>query len=114
MRRRRSEKWHTYDWVLHHDNARLHAVYIIQELLAENKMAVVPHPLYLPDLAPSKMKIKLKGQRFDTVEEIQVETQMVLKTQAKKHFEDVFQKWQKHWDQYVHFQGDSFEGDGAE
>jgi hypothetical protein len=32
-----------------------------------------------------KMKIKLKGRRFDTVEEIRVETQ--------KDFQDEFQKW---------------------
>jgi len=48
-------------------------------------MTVVPHPPYSPDLAPSdfflfpKMKIKLKGQRFQTVEEIQAELQAVLK-----------------------------------
>jgi hypothetical protein len=41
--------------------------YIVQEFLAENKMAVVPHPPCSPYLAPSdfilfpKMKIRLKG-----------------------------------------------------
>jgi hypothetical protein len=41
--------------------------YIVQEFLTKNKMAVVPHPMYSPDLAPCdffllpKMKIKLKG-----------------------------------------------------
>jgi hypothetical protein len=38
------------------------------------------------------MKIKLKGRRFDTVEEIQAEMQMVLYTLTKKHFQDTFQK----------------------
>jgi hypothetical protein len=39
-------------------------------------MAVDPHPPYSPDLAPCdfflfpKMKLKLKGRRFDTIEEI--------------------------------------------
>jgi hypothetical protein len=38
-------------------------------------MAVIPHPLYSPDLALSdyfifpKMKLKLKGRRFDTIED---------------------------------------------
>jgi hypothetical protein len=42
-------------------------------------MAVIPHPPYSPDLAPCdfflfpKMKLKLKGRRFDTIEEIQAE-----------------------------------------
>jgi MoxR-like ATPase len=42
-----------------------------------------------------KTKIKLKGRRFDTVEEIQAEAQMVLNTLTKKHFQDAFKKWQK-------------------
>jgi hypothetical protein len=47
-------------------------------------MALIPHPPYSPDLAPCdfflfpKMKLKLKGRRFDTTEEIQAESQRVL------------------------------------
>ncbi|PNF38762.1 hypothetical protein B7P43_G14057, partial [Cryptotermes secundus] len=84
------------------------------------KMSVVPHPPYSPDLAPCdfflfpEMKIKLKGRRFDTVEEIQAETQTVLNTITKKDFQDAFQKWQKRWDRCMRSQGDYFEGDGAE
>ena len=45
-------------------------------LLTDNNMTVVPHPPYSPDLAPSdfflfpKLKMKLKGRRFQTLEEI--------------------------------------------
>jgi hypothetical protein len=52
-------------------------------------MAVIPHPPYSPDLAPCdffffpKMKLKLKGRRFDTIEEIQAESQRVLDTDRK-------------------------------
>jgi hypothetical protein len=60
------------------------------------------------------MKIKLKGLRFDRAEEIQAETQIVLNTVTKKHFQDALQKWQKPWDWSVCSQGDYFEGDGAE
>ncbi|PNF14013.1 hypothetical protein B7P43_G03567 [Cryptotermes secundus] len=92
----------------------------IRRILAKNKMAVVPHPTYSPDLAPCdfflfpKMKIKLKGRRFDTVEEIQAETQTVLNTLTKKDFQDAFEKWQKCWDWCMRSQGDYFDGDGAE
>jgi transposase len=47
-----------------------------KQFLAKHKMAVIPHPPYSPDLAPRdfflfpKMKLKLKGRRFDTIEEI--------------------------------------------
>jgi hypothetical protein len=52
-------------------------------------MAVIPHPPYSPDLAPCdffpfpKMKLKLKGHRFDTIEEIQPDSQRVLDTDRK-------------------------------
>ena len=48
--------------------------------------------LLSPDLAPCdfflfpKMKLKLKGRRFDTSEEIQAETQKVLDTLTEKDF----------------------------
>jgi hypothetical protein len=45
-------------------------------------MAVIPYPPYSPGLAPCdyffpfpKMKLKLKGHWFDTIEEIQAESQ---------------------------------------
>jgi hypothetical protein len=55
-------------------------------------MAVIPHPPYSPNLAPCdffllpKMKLKLKGRRFDTNEEIQAESQRVLDTMVGKDF----------------------------
>jgi hypothetical protein len=52
-------------------------------------MAVTPHPPYFSDFAPCdffllpKMKLKLKGRRFDTTEVIQTESQRVLDTDRK-------------------------------
>jgi hypothetical protein len=60
------------------------------------------------------VEIKLKGRRFDTVEEIQTESQKVLKTLTQKDFQDSFRSWQKRWDRCVRFQGDYFEGDGGD
>jgi hypothetical protein len=50
------------------------------------------------DLAPcdffifAKKKLKLKGRRFDTTEEIQAESQRVLDTLTEKDFQGAFQK----------------------
>lgn len=41
------------------------------------------------------MKIKLKGQRFDTDEEIQSELQEVLKMLIKNYFQEPFYNWEK-------------------
>jgi hypothetical protein len=55
-------------------------------------MAVITHPPYFPYLAPcdlflfSKVKLKLKGRRFGTTEEIQAELKRVLDTLREKDF----------------------------
>jgi hypothetical protein len=60
-------------------------------------MSVIPHPPYSHDLAPCdfslfpKMKLKLKGCQFDTIE-IQAKLQRVLDTLTEKDFQEAFQK----------------------
>jgi len=44
------------------------------------------------------MKLKLKGWRFVTIEEIQAESQRVLDTLIENDFQEVFQKWRRRWD----------------
>jgi hypothetical protein len=81
-------------------------------------MAVIPHPPYSPDLATCdfflfpKMKLKLKGNQFDTTEEIQGEMQRVLDTLTEKDFQKAFQKWRGLWDRCLHAGGNYFESDG--
>jgi hypothetical protein len=60
------------------------------------------------------MKFKLKGRRFDTIEEIQAEWQRVLDTLTEKDFQEAFQKWMRRWDRCLHAGGNYFEGDGGQ
>jgi hypothetical protein len=98
VRRRRPELRREQTWLLHHDNAPSHTSVLTQQFLAKHKMAVIPNQPYSPGLAPcdfllfSKMKLKLKGRRFDTIEEIQAETQRVVDTLTEKDFQEAFQK----------------------
>ena len=84
--------------------------------LTDNNMTVVPHPPYSPDLAPSdfllfpKLKMKLKGRRFQTVEDIQAESQAILNTLGENDFQECFKNWQGCWDRQAS-KGDYFEGD---
>jgi hypothetical protein len=67
--------------MLHHDIAPAHTSVLTQQFLAKYYMAVNPHPPYSPNMTPCdfflfpKMKLKLKGRRFDATEEIQAESQ---------------------------------------
>ena len=59
------------------------------------------------------MELKLKGRRFDTIEDIQVETQKVLDTLTENNLQDAFQKWRRRWDRCLHARGNYFEGEGG-
>jgi hypothetical protein len=58
------------------------------------------------------MKFRLKGRRFDTIEEIQAESQEVLKT-LTLDFQGCMESWKNRWDCCIHAQGDYFEGDSG-
>jgi hypothetical protein len=83
VQRRRLKFWREQTLLLHHDNAPSH-FRPHPAVLGEKQNCCHPHQPYSPDLAPcdffvfQKMKLKLKGRRFDTNEEIQAESQRVL------------------------------------
>ena len=85
------DQWRNNTMLLHHDNAPAHAALLTRRFLTANNMTVVSHPPYSPYLAPSdfflfpKLKMKLKGRRFQT-EEIQAESQAVLNTLRQNDF----------------------------
>jgi len=70
----------------------------MREFLAHNNIITLLHPPYSPDLAPCdfflfpKMKLQLKGCRFDKVEEIQWELQNVLGGLREQDFQHTFQQ----------------------
>jgi hypothetical protein len=59
------------------------------------------------------MKLRLKGRRFPSNEEIQAESQQVLNTLTLAYFNECFQKWQNRWDCCIQAQDDYFKGDGG-
>jgi hypothetical protein len=83
-------------------------------------MVIIPHPPYSPDLAPCnfalfpKLKMKLKGQRFETVSDIQRELQSVLDSIKENDFHSAFEVWKKLWDNCILSQGDYCEGNGSQ
>ena len=80
---------------------------LTHQFLAKNKIAIIPThrtPLIWHHVTP-KMKLKLKGRRFNTITEIQAETQKVLNTLTESNFQEAFQKWSKRWDRCLHSGG---------
>jgi hypothetical protein len=62
-------------------------------------MVIVPHPPYLLDLVPCdfalsfKLKMKLKEGRFETVCDIQRESQVALDSIKENDFHGTFEAW---------------------
>jgi hypothetical protein len=84
------------NWLLHHDNAPSHISLFTRECLTKNNMSVVPQPPNSADLAPCdfypfpRLKIKLKGRHFDTIEVMEAELQAMLNTLTEYDFQDAF------------------------
>jgi transposase len=119
VRRKIPEIWRNHNWLLHHDNAPAHTSLKTTEFVTNSNMVIIPRPLYSPDLAPCdfalfpKLKMKLKGRRFETVSDIQRESQAVLDSIKEIDFYCAFEPLKKRWNHYLRFQGDYFEGDGS-
>jgi hypothetical protein len=82
-------------------------------------MVIAPHPPYSPDLAPCvfalfpKLKMNLKGRRFETVADIQMESQAGLDNIMENDFHGAFEACKERWDHCIRSQGDYFEGNGS-
>jgi hypothetical protein len=81
-----------------------------QQFLVKNKMAVIPHPPYSPDLAPCgfflfpKMKLKLNGRLFHTIERSRPNRREFL-TLTEKDVQEEFQKWRSRCDRCLNAGG---------
>ena len=55
--------------------------------------------------------MKLKGRRYQTLEEIKAESQAVVNMLRENDFQECFKNWQLRWDLCQASEGDYFEGD---
>ena len=107
-------------WAQNHNNTLAHMLFVVQQFLASTKTTVIPHHPYSPDLAIcdfflfAKMKLNLKGWRFDNTEEIQTKSQNVMKMLTWYDFQQQFQPWKFYWDHCINAEEGYFKEDGGE
>jgi hypothetical protein len=71
------------------------------EFVTNNNMVVIPHPTYLQELVPCdfalflKLKVETDRATFETVSDIQRESQVVLNSIKENDFHGAFEGWEK-------------------
>ena len=73
----------------------------------------VPQPAYSPDLAPCDFWLfpKLRGCRYETIEEMKEAVTKVMDTLTQEEFHGAFQKLLERYNKCIAVGGDYFEGD---
>ena len=77
----------------------------------------VPHPPYSPDLAPCdfclfpKLKEKLRGCRYETIDEMKKAATKVIDTLTHEDFHGAFQRLLEWYNKCIAAGGNYFEGD---
>ena len=117
IRRKRPDLWEHNSWMLHHDNAPSHTAIIVKEFLAKNSTKVLDQAPYSPDMAPSdfflfpKLKLPLRGKRFESIEAIKENSLNELKAIPQIAYEKCMEDWVKRWRCCIASDGTYFEGD---
>lgn len=118
-RQKKMDLWSIKNWILFNTNAPCHWVLLTCKLMAKSNMVSLLHLPYFPDLIPSnfyllpKMKMQLKGYRFNTVAEIINESQNIFHSLLENDLQPKSQEWQECWDWCIALQGDYFKGGGV-
>ena len=73
----------------------------------------LPHPPYSPDLAPCDFCLfpKLRGCRYETIEEMKEAVMKVIDTLTQEDFNGAFQKLLEQYNKCIAARGDYFKGD---
>jgi hypothetical protein len=87
----------------------------VRYFLARKGIRFLDHPPYSPDLAPAdfwlfpKFKLAMKGDRHDTIQDIQRECAAVLNAIPQKEYSDCFQKLCNRFHLRIDSEGDYYE-----
>ncbi len=102
------------DFILHMDNATPHTGVDALAFYGENNL--LAHPPYSPDLAPCDywafptLKSKIRGTKFQTINEAQREVRRVLHATPRQEFEQAIYDMPIRWSKCCSAGGEYFEG----
>ena len=100
---------------IHFDNSRVHTAHETLMCLNDCGFTRMIHPPYSPDLAPSDfwlfgfLKEKMKGENFDTFDELEIFINRVLYDFGRDNIQGIFAHWVKRLRSVESGNGDYFE-----
>ena len=88
FRRKRPALFKSRQWYFHQDNTPVHNSILVTDYLTKMGIKTVSHPPYSPDLAPCDFWLfpKLKGCRYETIEEMKEAVTKVIDTLTQEDF----------------------------
>ena len=96
-----------------HNNARPHITQIVTTYLNDEKISIIRHPSYLPDLASCDFWFfdRIKSSLRDAISErsLQVQITKILSNIPKEEYQRAFQKWVDRMELCVKNKGEYFE-----
>ena len=103
-------KWS--QWYFHQDNAPVYNSILVTDYLSKIGIKTISQPPYSPHLASCDfwLFLKLRGCRYETIEEIKEAVKKVNDTLTQEDFDGVFQRLLEHY-KCIAAGGDCFEGD---
>ena len=116
FRRKRTALFKSGQWHFLQDNAPVHNSILVTDYLTKIGIKTVPHSPYSPDIGPCdfwlfpKLKEKLRGCRYETIEEMKEAVTKVIDTLTQVDFHGAFQKLLEGY-KCIAAGGDYFEGD---
>ena len=104
-------------WNFYQDNAPVHNTILVTDYLNKMGIKTVPQPPDSPDLTLCdlclfpKLKEKLRGCRYETIEEMKEAVTKVIEMLTQEDFHGAFEKLLERYNKYIAARGDYFEGD---
>ena len=110
--RKRPALFKSGQWHFHQDNAPIQNSIVVTDYLTKMSIKTVPQPPNSPDLTPCDfwLFLKLRGCRYETIEEMKKAVTKVIDTLTQEDFEGAFPKLSKRY-KCIAAGGDYFEGD---
>ena len=101
--------------ILHQDNASCHTSRLTTDFMNSQKIELMGHPPYSPDLAPNdfflfpNVKNKLRGQRFSLAEDAVDAFKNHIMEVSQEDWKNCFDKWFERMQKCIDHKGEYFE-----